>query len=461
MDWADDQGTGDARRDNTVGEARRRLAALAARAESQAITPEGDLAAGDVILVEKTSHGFSEWTAVATATEADSGWVKATHANLSTYIRRGTVVTVINANAVLILIGRGPLPYSGSRSAGERLWLSSSTPGLLVSSADSDPWLDLDHGDAQMGTMIPAPTESGSAGVGVEKEITKTTHGFAVKDYVVNEDGTEAGWELATEDNVEDAIWRGIVLAVADADTATILVEGKGTLSSGTLSTNTMYGLGRNYSYGVTKPSPADYWVPWAVCLDSNTEVFLLPPEQSRPRTPETDSLHTTASSGGGTGTDDTAYFEIDTHGGAEFDIAWDLEGGYESGVNDRRVAGSIRVHVRPYNQYGVQVDAGGIRTIIWPESYLDSVSFTHWRYLTLTYRSEYLTQTVASGGWTTVGQPVYIYNTSYNAAQADIQMRAAVTGSKLEIKVRLNVLNYLVNTVEAWATVILVRRGS
>lgn len=208
--------------------------------------PEGRYR-GDVIAVEKVGHGWTAWKAVAADGVADSDWKTADTVNNDDYIRKGVVVSVVDADNVLILVGRGHLPYNAGYTAGERLWLDADAAGTLVDTQDTDDvlWMDLDAHDGQMGTILwpeAAALEEAPALVHADST-TGIGSGMAVGNMVIQDSAT-GDWDVATVPLLRTAFRKGVIVEKPTTTTATILV-------AGTYTFDVDPGLGLNRRYGV------------------------------------------------------------------------------------------------------------------------------------------------------------------------------------------------------------------
>jgi hypothetical protein len=212
------------------------------------LPPSAAAGAGDYITLTLESHGFTAGYAVGSTTAAADDWELAIRENYFRYIRRGIVTEVINADTVVILIGRGT--YTSGYDAGDRLFiygLSSGNAGKLsrASSYIDYPWCDIDPDDATKLTIVPAwqPNvfETGSV-----LTVEKTGHGWSVADLVVLKEALSPIWYEVTNvlaPPLGTELKRGVVLGVISADKVRILVEGRGVLASSSLEENKVYGM--------------------------------------------------------------------------------------------------------------------------------------------------------------------------------------------------------------------------
>jgi hypothetical protein len=357
---------GNAREDNALG----KLVARVDELEQQVRALGGGMPTDDwgaVEIVTKTSHGFSAWDAVAADDEGASDWVKADPTALADYIRRGVVSLVIDANTALILTGRGWLPYDVTRTLGERLYLDSSTAGLLISTHanDEEPWLDLSMDSTRIGTVLPVRDDDSAAG-GVTLTVTKSSHGWSAGYLVLSADPAQLNWYAVDAGAVAlgEEIWRGVVLRVIDSDSAEILIEGKGTVSgSPSWDTWTTYGAVDGTSVP-DKQSGHEYFEPWFVSLGTAGQIYLLPRAGSAVRRLYYEPLLLSWSSGGSdTEETDDIYFRL--AGGTTFVIEFEAK----QGINweDRYVAGLLFGRIRAWDEDNdwVEIDTFGVGSYI------------------------------------------------------------------------------------------------
>jgi len=404
---------------------------------------------GDIINVNKTSHGWSAWTAVAADGVADSDWETADTDNNGGYIRKGVVVASVDSDNALVLVGRGHLPYNASYTAGERLWLDADNNGVLVDTEATGDilWMDLDGDDAQLGTILwPAyETETGT-----EITVTQASHGWSVGDLVIAPDvhtdiwAETPVWYELTNGSVPDlgyAMLRGVVLEVPDGNTAVILIEGRGTVTG-----SPGYTAGKIYGAieGSDQPglqSANEQFEGWFYAIDSS-EIWLLPraPEPMRAIAEEQVGLFWSGASSD-SDESDPIYFRL--KGNSLLICSANISGSLDGEVYDAAIFLVVRLEEwHETNQY-VRVNLNGISVSISVEDKTTSVADGH----SHTYsqsRARVIGQTtldtqIANGSWTQIAS-ASISESGGDSYTITIKMQAYIDGSGVPyVKVQFN----------------------